>query len=489
MQILVVDDDRSVREMVCEVLRDDGFNVAAAPDGETAIAMGRSQPFDLVFCDVKMGKTSGFDVLRAFKEDVQPDADIILMTGHASLESALEAVRGGARDYIVKPFSIEELSQLARTAMERRKLVREASAVPDGVLAEYADLIGRSGPMIEVFKTIGRVAMTELPVLISGESGTGKEVIARTIHANSPRASHPFVAVDCGALTETLLETELFGHVRGAFTGAGSDRRGVFEEANGGTLMLDEVTETSPAFQLKLVRALQENEVRRVGSNIATKINVRILATTNRDPEALVGSGLFREDLLYRLNVISLRLPPLRERAGDIDLLISAFLTRYRAPGATAIRLAPEAMERLRSYAWPGNVRELRHTMQRLVGLSTGAMIRVSDLPEKIRNTHGELDELLHENPSQDVVGPAWEANAKPARASAATRPGEEADRTWLPLSELERRYLVRVLYYTRGNKKRAAEILGVDRKTLSRMVERHAVNVARIKRDVRGLR
>ncbi len=264
MQILVVDDDRSVREMVCEVLRDDGFNVEAAPDGETAIEMGRSQAYDLVFCDVKMGKTSGFDVLRAFKEDVQPDADIILMTGHASLESALEAVRGGARDYIVKPFSIEELSSLARTAMERRKMVREAPAVVEQP-AEFADLIGRSAPMIEVFKTIGRVAMTDLPLLICGESGTGKEVIARTIHANSPRSSNPFVAVNCGALTETLLETELFGHVKGAFTGANTDRRGLFEEASGGTLLLDEVTETSPAFQVKLLRVLQENEVRRVG--------------------------------------------------------------------------------------------------------------------------------------------------------------------------------------------------------------------------------
>jgi two-component system response regulator AtoC len=490
MQILVVDDDRSVRDMVCEVLRDDGFDVAAAPDGETAIEMGRTHPFDLVFCDVRMGKTSGFDVLRAFKEDVQPDADIILMTGHASLEAALEAVRGGARDYIVKPFSIEELSQLARTAMERRRLVREAAALAEGPAAEFADLVGRSAAMIEVFKTIGRVAVTDLPVLICGESGTGKEVIARTIHANSPRGAKPFVAVNCGALTETLIETELFGHVKGSFAGAAGDRRGLFEEAGGGTLLLDEVTETSPAFQAKLLRVLQENEVRRVGSNVATKIDVRILATTNRDPEAIVASGLFREDLLYRLNVISLRLPPLRERAGDIDLMIGAFLARYRPPDASPLRIAPEALERLRSYTWPGNVRELRHTMQRLAAHGASDVLRVADLPEKVRNTHGELDELLHENPSHDVVGPAWEADTKPHRGASATKTAlDDPDRTWLPLSELERRYLVRVLYHTKGNKKRAAEILGVDRKTLSRMVERHAVNVVRIKRDVRGLR
>jgi DNA-binding NtrC family response regulator len=486
MQILVVDDDRSVRDMVCEVLRDDGFSVAAAPDGETAIEMGRRQPFDLVFCDVKMGRTSGFDVLRAFKEEVQPDADIILMTGHASLESALEAVRGGARDYIVKPFSIEELSQLAKTAMERRMLVREASAGAEPA-AEFADLIGRAAPMIEVFKTIGRVAATDLPVLIFGESGTGKEVVARAIHANSPRAAKPFVAVNFGALTETLLEAELFGYVRGAFPGALADRRGLFEEASGGTLLLDEVTEASPAFQLKLVRALQDNEVRRVGSNVPARINVRVIATTSRDPETLVASGAFREDLLYRLNVVSLRLPPLRERGGDIDLLIATFLARYRPLDAPPLRLSPEALERLRSYSWPGNMRELRHTMQRLAVADVDGVVRVADLPEKVRNTHGELDELLHENPAQDVVGPAWEADAKPARGAA--KSPAAPDRTWLPLSELERRYLVRVLYYTRGNKKRAAEILGVDRKTLSRMVERHAVNVARIKRDVRGLR
>ena len=487
MQILVVDDDRSVRDMVTEVLKDDGFSVAAASDGETAIAMGRKQTFDLVFCDVKMGKSSGFDVLRAFKEEVQPDADIILMTGHASLETALEAVRGGARDYIVKPFSIEELSNLARTAMERRRLVREAAATAEPP-PEFADLIGRSAPMIEVFKTIGRVATTDLPVLVYGDSGTGKNVISRTIHGHSPRAAKPFVTVNCGALTETLLETELFGHVRGAFAGASADRAGVFEQADGGTILLDEVTETSPAFQLKLLRVLQENEVCRVGSNIPTRVDARILATTNRDPDALVASGLFREDLLYRLNVISLRLPPLRERNGDVELLVNAFLARYRPAGTPPLRVAPEAMERLRAYSWPGNVRELRHTMQRLAVLGSGTLLRVADLPEKIRNTYGDLDELLYENPSQDVVGPAWEAEQR-RTARVATKPAGEGDHAWLPLSEIEHRYLVRVLYYTRGNKTRAAEILGVDRKTLSRMVERHAINVARIKRDVRGLR
>jgi DNA-binding NtrC family response regulator len=365
--------------------------------------------------------------------------------------------------------------------------VREAAAVSEPS-PEFADLIGRSAPMMEVFKTIGRVAMTDLPVLIGGESGTGKEVIARTIHAHSPRALKPFVSVNCGALTETLLETELFGHVRGAFAGAAGDRPGLFEEAGGGTLLLDEVTEASPTFQIKLLRVLQENEVRRVGSGVGTKVDVRVLATTNRDPEALVASGLFREDLLYRLNVISLRLPPLRERGGDVELMVHAFLTRYRPPGAPPLRIAPEALERLRTYSWPGNVRELRHTMQRLAVLTSGPVIRVADLPEKVRNTYGELDELLHENPSQDVVGPAWEADH---RRSARTqgRVGDEGDTRWLPLSEIEHRYLVRVLYYTRGNKKRAAEILGVDRKTLSRMVERHAINVARIKRDVRGVR
>jgi DNA-binding NtrC family response regulator len=485
MHVLVVDGDRSVRSLVRDALRGDGFDVTVAPDCETAIEVGRRQPFDLVFCDIQAGKRSGLDVLRAFKEELQPETDIILMTGQASLESALEAVRGGARDYIVKPFTGEELAALARTAVGRRRGAR-ASSSTSGRVGEYADYLGRSTAMTEVFKTIERVAANDLPILLWGESGTGKEVTARAIHAASPRGPWPFFTVNCGALTETLLEAELFGCAKGAFPGAVANRPGLFELANGGTVLLKAIAETSLAFQAKLLDALQNNEITRVGSESAIRINVRVLASTTRDPEMAVATGVVRDDLLYRLNMISFRLPPLRERGGDIDLLANAFLNRYRSPESTARRIAPEALQRLRVYSWPGNVRELRQTLQRLAILAPNATIRVADLPEKIRNAAGDLDELLTEMPGQDV-GPALKETARAAEDGQA-KP-TDPEHAWFPLVELEKRYLMRVLYHTRGNKKRAAEIIGVDRKTLSRMVERHDINVARIKRDVRGLR
>ena len=486
MQVLVVDNDRAVRDLVRNALRSDGFEVTVAPDCETAIEIGRQQLFDLVFCDVKAGSNGSLDALRTFRDEVQPNADLILMTAQASIESALEAVRGGARDYIVKPFTTQELASLARTTRERRGGMRAATA-GSGRTAEYADLIGRSAPMSEVFRMIDRVASTDLPILLWVESGTGKEVTARAIHAASGRAKNPIFVINCGALTEILLEAELFGHAKGAFPGAVAANPGLFERAAGGTVLLKGVTEMSLAFQTKLLEALQRGEVIPVGSDERVRIDVRILASTTRDPEIAVASELFRDDMLYRLNMVSFRLPPLRERGGDVDLLAHAFLSRYRAPGATARRIAPEALQRLRVYSWPGNVRELRQTLQRLAVLAPNPTIRVPDLPERIRNTAGDLDQLMHEMPAQDVVGSAWKGSSRPGEAESA-KPNDP-EHAWLPLGELERRYLVRVLYHTRGNKKKAAEVLDVDRKTLSRMVERHAINVARIKRDVRGIR
>jgi two-component system, NtrC family, response regulator AtoC len=485
MHVLVVDDDRAIRQLVNTALRVDGHEVLEAATGEAALELGRRRQFDLVLCDAKTSRANGYDVLRLFREELQPDADIILMTGQASMETALDAVRCGARDYICKPFSVDDLNGLARTAQERRQFLKESKVVSSA--SEAIGIVGSSAPMQEVFKIVGRVAATDLPVLILGESGTGKGLVARALHAESPRASRPFVSVNCAALTDALLDVELFGHARDAFDGAKGDRPGLFEQANGGTVLLDEVVEASPAIQIKLARLLNEGVVQRSGSTEPLPVDVRVLATTNRDPEALVLSGHFRDDLLHRLNIVTIRLPRLRDRAADIEPLAAVFLARFAPPKSSSTRLSPEALDRLRAYAWPGNVRELRHTMQRLA-TSTQGTIRVSDLPEHIRNAHGDLDELLHEIPGKDVVGPAW-------TSSGASRPGlgpeseQGADRTWVPLSEIERRYLVRVLYHTRGNKKRAAEILEVDRKTLSRMVERHVINVARIKRDVRGRR
>jgi DNA-binding NtrC family response regulator len=459
MQVLVIDDEQAVCDMISRILREEGFDTVSANDGATALEVARERDIDLVFSDVHMGGMSGLEVLRAMKEDLHLDAEVILMTGYGSLDAALEAVSHGARDYILKPFTTDDLVSIARSTAERRMRSRAADLTAG---EEVTSLIGRSQAMIEVFKTVGRVARTDLPVLICGESGTGKEVIARTIHARSDRASRPFAAINCGALTESLLDSELFGHTRGSFTGAMADHRGLFEQANGGTLLLDEVTETSPAFQVKLLRALQEGEVRRVGSSLSTRVDVRVIATTNRDPESLVATGHFRQDLLYRLNAVTISVPPLRGRADDVELMVFSFIRQFQSPAGPAVQITEEAVEALKRYHWPGNVRELRHTIQRLVALVPDNVITIEDLPVAIRTASGELEEVF------DV-----------AELSAST----SGDRRWPSLEEVEARYLARVLGHTGGNARRAAGILGVDRKTLSRMVQRSGIDIDRIRR------
>jgi DNA-binding NtrC family response regulator len=465
MEILVIDDDPAIGNMLRAVLVSEGFQVTVVYDGQSAIDVATTRPFGLIFCDINLGRVSGFQVLKALKGESGCDADIVMMTGDVSLDAVVEAIRLGAREYVAKPLDVNELAKLAHGCEERRRLARNAGQTVAGAHIAAADLVGRSPSMLEVFKTVGRVAATDLPVLICGESGTGKEVIARKIHASSRRAGRHFVAVNCGALTETLLESELFGHARGSFTGALNERRGLFEEAHGGTLLLDEITETSPAFQVKLLRVLQEGEIRRVGANVPVKIDVRVLSTTNRDPEEIVATKQFREDLMFRLNAVTIRVPPLREREGDIDLMIGSFLAKFQPPDAPAIRVAPEALDRLRMYRWPGNVRELQHTIQRISVLNSGGVVRLEDLPEKIRAVNGQLEALIGET---------------------APHSPEAADESrWLTLDEIERRYVLKVLQYTGGNKSQAADILAVDRKTLARMVERHGLDVEQVKRDV----
>ena len=443
MRVLVVDDEEYVRELVTAAMTDRGYEVLAAASGEEAVELASSTEFDLVFCDVWMGKISGFDVLKSFQEKLRSEAEIVLMTGQASVESAIEAVQHGANDYICKPFSISVLQAIASAVEQRRypsKLI-EVKA-PKGPSHE---IIGNSSIMIDVVKTATRVAATELPVMICGESGTGKELVARLIHRKSGRAERSFVAVNCGALPDTLLESELFGHVRGAFTGAESTRRGLFEEADGGTLLLDEVTETSPAFQVKLLRALQEGEIRPLGSNSRKRVNVRVLAATNREPKSLVDSGLFRQDLLYRLQGVLITLPPLRDRRDDVTQMALAFLAQYNTRGKQ-LSISKDAMMALQWYGWPGNVRELKHVMQRLAALSNG-IIRIEDLPQEIVATPSVTTTL-------DEIVP---------------------DGSLPTLEQLESNYLLKVLNAVGGNKSRAAHVMGVDRKTLYRMIERQA--------------
>src|SRR5215211_5718563 len=389
MKALVVDDNALIRSNVSEVLREDGWDVCEAESAEAAFEMLHRDDWALVFCDVKLSDKNsgeGYDVLRRFTEE-QPEAQIIIMTGHGSAVGALDAVSSGAYDYLMKPFDVEDvlkISQAVRRAHEKRERPGTTGELPPvPVYTSDIDLVGVSSGFVEVMKMVGRVAATNLPVLITGESGTGKEVVARAIHCRSARAEGPFVAVNCGAVPSELIESEMFGHVRGAFTGAERDRRGLLQEADGGTILLDEITETTPAFQVKLLRALQEGEIRRVGSNHTIRVDVRVIAATNRDVEREVREGRFRQDLFYRLNAVTLYLPPLRERREDIMPLARHFAA-HACPGDAPVSFSRDAVRVLVSYDWPGNIRELENAIIRAVALCD-RLVRPEDLPERVR--------------------------------------------------------------------------------------------------------
>ncbi|HEY0320933.1 MAG TPA: sigma-54 dependent transcriptional regulator [Pyrinomonadaceae bacterium] len=449
IKALVVDDEAAIRDFVGEVLRTDGWNVQEAETAERAFEMLHTDEWSLVFCDVMLGGADGFAVLRRFTKE-QPESQIVLMTGHGSAVGALDAVSLGAYDYLLKPFTVNEVLSLSRSVRERITS-RSRKGITGELVPVYTsdiDLVGHSAAFVEVMKLVGRVAVTNLPVLITGESGTGKEVVARAIHRRSPRRDMPFVAVNCGAIPSELIESELFGHVRGSFTGATFDRRGLWEEADGGTVFLDEITETTPAFQVKLLRALQEGEIRRVGSNRLLQVDVRVLAATNRDADKEVRDGRFRQDLLYRLNAVTLHLPALRERREDIRPLAKRFAERVHRVQEPPVRFTPEAMQILESYNWPGNIRELENAVVRAAALCD-QVVTPDDLPERIRN--------FQQLPPDET-----------------REPRNRSEEDWPSLSELEGRYVARVLAHTSGNKQAAARILGVDRKTLQRMLQRH---------------
>src|SRR2546421_12890208 len=364
MRALVIDDDEVIRGNVAEVLSNEGWEVNEASSTEQALELLHGEVWSLVFCDVKLstdGDRDGYHILRSFNQE-QPNAQIILMTGHGSAIGALDAVSSGAYDSLMKPFEIGDIrriSQAVRRSIEKRTRENITGELPPppAVYTSDIDLIGVSSAFVEVMKLVGRVAATNLPVLITGEAGTGKEVVARAIHQRSPRADRAFVAVNCGAIPSELIESELFGHVRGAFTGAERDRRGLLQEADGGTILLDEITETTPAFQVKLLRALQEGEIRRVGSNHTIRVDVRVIAASNRDVEREMREGRFRQDLFYRLNAVTLHLPPLRERREDIMPLARHFAERAARPGSGPVSFSRDAVGALMCYEWPGNIR------------------------------------------------------------------------------------------------------------------------------------
>ncbi len=450
---LVIDDEEAIRGFVAEVLRLEGWETSEADSAEEAFALSQEQKWSAVFCDVKLGGADGFSVLHRFKE-FAPETKVVLMTGHGSADGALDATAFGAFDYLLKPFGSAELVTLSH-ALQEQLVNRRAVAAPREADSYHSDigLVGRSEVFIEVMKQVGRVAGTGLPVLLTGESGTGKEVVASALHRRSGRAAEPFVPVNCGAIPAELIESELFGHVRGSFTGADRDRIGLWEEADGGTVFLDEITETTPAFQVKLLRALQEGEIRRVGSNTTVRVDVRVIAASNRDVEAEVAAGRFRKDLFYRLNAVSIVLPPLRSRLEDILPLARTFAARVHSLNPV-IRFSAGALALLEQYSWPGNIRELENAIIRAAALCDGT-IRVQDLPERVRNSiriHTHDGEL--ETPAGSTAAP------------------EE----WPTLAVVEGRYVSRVVEHTGGNKQAAARILDVDRKTLDRMIKRHGI-------------
>jgi DNA-binding NtrC family response regulator len=439
IRVLVVDDDVGVRNLLGTVLARSHMKVVEAGSGADAMAWLAREAFDVALIDIVLPDQSGLDVLR-WARGAEVDAEFVVLTGHADVETAVEAMRLGAYDFVGKPWKNAELVEVVVKAAEKKALRRENSALKEVITRRdgLPHVVGESPSFRDVLSMIARVAASDSPVLIHGESGTGKELVARTIHLRSRRASHPFVSVNCGALPDTLLETELFGHRRGAFSGAITSRVGLFEAADGGTLFLDEIGEMSPAMQVRLLRALDSGEVRRVGEERAFHVDVRVVAATAKDLAAEAAAGRFRWDLYYRVSTVVVEVPPLRQRPSDIPLLIEHF-ARSLARSGRALRFSEAAVERLVSYPWPGNVRELRNLIERLTILHEGEDVRLEDLP-------GEL--------------------AHPLRAGA-----EPADPAMLSLHEIERRHVERVLQATGWNKARAARILEVDVKTLNKKI------------------
>jgi DNA-binding NtrC family response regulator len=454
-KILVADDDAVARELLAEALKREGYDVEAFPNGADAIERGKQEKVDVVLTDIRMGTVDGLTVLREFKR-FSPDTSIVLLTAFGSLEGAIEAIKQGAYDYLAKPFRKEEIKLVVQRSLDHCRLVRENARFREELRGkdEWSPLVGSSPAMLEVYKLVARVSESRSTVLLQGESGTGKELIARAIHSNGPRRDKPFIPVNCGALPDTLLESEMFGYEKGAFTGAVGNKAGLFEAANGGTLFLDEIGELGQALQVKLLRVMQDHEVRRVGGTTSLKVDVRIIAATNRDLEQFVKEEKFRDDLYYRLNVVRITLPSLLERREDIPMLAHHFLQKYSAGSPGVVRgLLPETMALLKQYRWPGNVRELENAIERAVSLSHGPLLTPNDLPEAIRQ------------------GATAEAEAKLSR-------GDQSDDVCLTLEEVEKRHLIRVLKETKGNKVKAAKILGIDRRTLYRMAERFGLDL-----------
>jgi two-component system response regulator PilR (NtrC family) len=458
-KILVVDDEQSLREVLSIMLKRTGYAVTSVADGEEAIELLNRDIFDLVITDLRMPKIDGLEVLRAAKS-ASPETVVLIITAFASADSAVEAMKQGAYDYLTKPFQVDEVQLIIRNALEKRRLTTENILLKREMASQssFAQLVGQSDAMQKVFDIVRKVADSKSNVLICGESGTGKELVARAIHYNSSRNPMPFVAVNCSAVPETLLESELFGHMKGSFTGAISNKAGLFEVANGGTIFLDEIGDTTPTIQVKLLRVIQEREFRRVGGNQDVKVDVRIVAATNKDLEKAVADGSFREDLYYRLDVIPIRLPPLRMRSGDIPLLVNHFLERFsKESGKPQPVLSSEAMHVLLAHEWRGNVRELENLIERVVAFSTGGTV-----------TDADVQGWLH----RSVV-------PQPQQGAPLELTDDGVDLEGL-VNGIEKELLLKALERSKWVKKKAARLLRLNTRSFRYRLEKYAIKGGR---------
>jgi two-component system response regulator PilR (NtrC family) len=450
-RVLVVDDERSMRELLAIMLKQAGHDVTVADGGEAAIAALKGDAFDLVITDLRMREVDGLAVLRAAKEH-SPQTVVLVVTAFASTETAVEAMKLGAYDYLTKPFKLDEIKLTIANALERKRLQDENQALKRQLRRErgFENFIGKSRQMLDIFDTIRKAADSVSTVLIAGESGTGKELVARAIHDESPRRNGPFVSVNCGAIPETLMESELFGHLKGAFTGAVANTVGLFSAAAGGTLFLDEITEVPPSVQVKLLRAIQEREIRRVGDTRDTRVDVRLIAASNRDVAKAVADGTLREDLFYRLNVIPIHIPPLRERREDIPPLVAHFIGRLSAELGRPVRgVTPEALAILENHRWPGNVRELENVIERALVLGSGDRLDAPALPPDLLRPR-DMPDLPVEIPDE----------------------GLDLEAT---LSRIEQRYIQMALARTGGVQTRAAELLRVSFRQFRYKLQKYA--------------
>lgn len=451
-KILIVDDEQSYRQLLTHVFELDGHSVRTARNGREGLEALDTEPADVVVSDVKMPDMTGIEMLRAIRE-TQPDLGLILMTAFSSVENAREAFKLGAEDFIEKPFDVEELKLIVRKVLEKQELIVENRAFKRAQRerGSVKNIVGNSAKMQAIFQMIETVAEVPSTVLIYGESGTGKELVARAIHDLSPRAEKPFVSINCGAFTETLLESELFGYVKGAFTGANANRKGLFEAANAGTIFLDEIGEMSLSMQVKLLRVLQEKRVRPVGAHEEIAIDARVIGATNRDLRKMSDEGTFREDLFYRISVIPIELPPLRERRDDIPMLVDHFVAKFAEMTGRSIGVSPNTLELLENYAWHGNVRELEHTIERAVALERTDAIQPERLPTHITNYNPDRIRSEFELPEDGIDLSAH-------------------------LDNLEKTYVVEALKKCGGSQTKAADILKMPVRSLRHLLDKHNI-------------